>query len=90
MLSPARHSLGLGLAAPVQTPQMKSQIELFVGNIPVGTTQQGLVDFLNAAMLKASTTTSDRWAIGFIFTCANTAANAVTHVSVAAIQGVEL
>lgn len=31
---------------------MKSQVELFVGNIPVGTTQQGLVDFLNAAMLK--------------------------------------
>ncbi|CAM9951085.1 unnamed protein product [Ascophyllum nodosum] len=44
---------GLGLGAPVQTPQMKSQIELFVGNIPVGTTQQGLIDFLNAAMLKA-------------------------------------
>lgn len=44
---------GLGSTpAAVQTPQMKSQIELFVGNIPVGTTQQGLVDFLNAAMLK--------------------------------------
>lgn len=43
--------LGAGAAA-AQTPQMKSQIELFVGNIPVGTTQQGLVDFLNAAMLK--------------------------------------
>lgn len=42
---------GMGAAA-AQTPQMKSQIELFVGNIPVGTTQQGLVDFLNAAMLK--------------------------------------
>ncbi|CAM9503767.1 unnamed protein product [Pylaiella littoralis] len=46
----AMGSLG-GLAAP-QTPQMKSQVEIFVGNIPVGTTQQGLVDFLNAAMLK--------------------------------------
>lgn len=45
--------LGAGAAA-VQTPQMKSQIELFVGNIPVGTTQQGLVDFLNAAMLKVN------------------------------------
>jgi len=42
---------GLGMAA-AQTPQMKSQVEIFVGNIPVGTTQQGLVDFLNAAMLK--------------------------------------
>ena len=42
---------GLG-GVPAQTPQMKSQVELFVGNIPVGTTQQGLVDFLNAAMLK--------------------------------------
>ena len=40
--------------AAAQTPQMKSQVEIFVGNIPVGTTQQGLVDFLNAAMLKVS------------------------------------
>lgn len=43
---------GLGGLGAVQTPQMKSQVEIFVGNIPVGTTQQGLVDFLNAAMLK--------------------------------------
>ena len=43
---------GLGGLGTVQTPQMKSQVEIFVGNIPVGTTQQGLVDFLNAAMLK--------------------------------------
>lgn len=40
------------MGSAAATPQMKSQIELFVGNIPVGTTQQGLVDFLNAAMLK--------------------------------------
>ncbi|CAM9724498.1 unnamed protein product [Ectocarpus sp. 6 AP-2014] len=43
---------GLGGMPAAMTPQMKSQIEIFVGNIPVGTTQQGLVDFLNAAMLK--------------------------------------
>eukprot|EP00752_Nemacystus_decipiens_P009180 g8201.t1 len=43
---------GLGGLGTIQTPQMKSQVEIFVGNIPVGTTQQGLVDFLNAAMLK--------------------------------------
>lgn len=41
-------------AAP--NPQLKSQVEIFVGNIPVGTTQQGLVDFLNAAMLKVKLT----------------------------------
>ncbi|CAM9183215.1 unnamed protein product [Laminaria digitata] len=46
-------AMGGGLGGmSTQTPQMKSQVELFVGNIPVGTTQQGLVDFLNAAMLK--------------------------------------
>lgn len=50
---------GLGGVSP-QTPQMKSQVELFVGNIPVGTTQQGLVDFLNAAMLKVGVRPSAR------------------------------
>ncbi|CAN0107158.1 unnamed protein product, partial [Hapterophycus canaliculatus] len=43
---------GLGGMAAAPNPQLKSQVEIFVGNIPVGTTQQGLVDFLNAAMLK--------------------------------------
>lgn len=52
LFSLSRPLTGLGLGAPAQSPQMKSQIELFVGNIPVGTTQQGLIDFLNAAMLK--------------------------------------
>ncbi len=41
-----------GVAATASTPltQLKSQLELFVGNTPPTCMQQGLVDFLNAAM----------------------------------------
>ncbi len=41
-----------GVAATASAPliQLKSQLELFVGNTPPTCMQQGLVDFLNAAM----------------------------------------
>ncbi len=37
-------------ASTTPTTQLKSQLELFVGNTPPTCTQQGLVDFINAAM----------------------------------------
>ncbi len=45
--------MGIGaVAATASAPptQLKSQLELFVGNTPPTCMQQGLVDFLNAAM----------------------------------------
>ncbi len=41
---------GVGAAASAPTTQLKSQLELFIGNTPPTCTQQGLVDFINAAM----------------------------------------